>query len=217
MKEKLLGTLSLALILLGCLAIAGFLHINYFGHIKQQIIGMGLMPTGPEQKYNKQDFTVYGADRYNDLLQKPEETGIPQVGDMTLKIPKIRLSTTVYSGISDDMLKKGVGLYPESNSPMEKNHNISIAGHRDIYGAEFYNLDKLEEGDSIFLEIGGSCYVYDYEFTSIVESSDTTLLKGTDESIITLVSCHPVGTSEKRIVVRGRLREVWLEQAEQKG
>jgi hypothetical protein len=82
------------------------------------------------------------------------------------------------------------------------------AGHRDLYDCCFYHIDKLQKGDKIYLDYKGYRYTYDYYSTKIVASNDWSVISRQGFSCITLTSCYPLGTSEKRIIVVGILSDI---------
>lgn len=120
----------------------------------------------------------------------------------TLQIPSIKLDAPVYEGTSDILLKKGLGWYKESASPGEG--NTAIAGHRDIYGSWFKDLDKLNIGDEIILEFQQTEFLYRVESVFITEANDWSVILPHDENILTLTTCHPLGSSTHRLIVKAK-------------
>ncbi|MFV0401809.1 MAG: sortase [Oscillospiraceae bacterium] len=138
-------------------------------------------------------------------------------GEMTLEIPRLELSLPVYSdpdlsvvddGVSQDTLGKGVGLFVQAQLPGPENRNVSIAGHRDVGGMEFYYLDRLGAGDKIYLIYQGKRYVYEYQETKIVTPDDWSLVAVQDFSCVTLQTCDPIGVASHRMFVVGKLVEI---------
>jgi len=130
-----------------------------------------------------------------------------------IKIPKIGVNVIVVEGISGNALRAGAGHYPgpESSLPCEPG-NVAIAGHRTGFGEPFRHLDRLTKGDKIVLETPfGSCT---YEVMGgfdghsnpwITHAKDWTVVTPTPESVLTLTTCDPPGTSLNRLIVRARL------------
>lgn len=136
-------------------------------------------------------------------------------GTLTISIPKLKMSRLVYGGTGSDQLRQGVGLFDYAQLPGEGNRNVSLAGHRNGRSngvvndhAPFYYIDTLTDGDYIYLYDSEHIYRYLYAFTEIIEADDWSYIKTTGDSVVTLVSCHPIGVSDHRIVVRGTLDEV---------
>lgn len=135
-------------------------------------------------------------------------------GDLTLMIPKLSLEEKVYAGTGAAVLLKGVGLYDYSQLPEEENANVSLAGHRNGRSngvvndhAPFYYIDTLGEGDYLYLKDGEHTYRYVYESTEIVEADDWSPIFNRGYPCLTITSCDPIGTSERRIVVRAKFEE----------
>jgi sortase A len=115
----------------------------------------------------------------------------------------------VVSGVSLDDLRAGPGHYPESAEPGEDG-NLAVAGHRTTYGAPFWSLDELREGDTIHVvDRDGEEWVYEYTEQRVVSPADTWVV-GEDplESgapTITLTTCHPRFSAAQRLIAWGEL------------
>ena len=112
-------------------------------------------------------------------------------------------------------LDKGVIIYPGSADP-GKNGNFFLTGHSSTYfwkrdktpyGEVFAGLDKLQTGDRVMIYYNQ--YKYEYEIFNkyIATPNNVRLYHPADSSIISLMTCWPVGTTWKRIVVEGKLIE----------
>jgi len=128
-------------------------------------------------------------------------------GEMTLTVPRLGLEdVAVLSGDSFATMAKGPGLYDYSCLPGEAdNANVSIIAHRDIDGKEFYYIDTITTGDLIYLTYKGVKYTYQYTGTTVIKPNNLAIVPCTDKAKVTLVSCHPIGTTLKRIVVTAEL------------
>lgn len=129
-------------------------------------------------------------------------------GDILLEIPHIKVKAAVVAGTTPQMLKKGPGLYEKSPLPGQEEGNVCIAGHRTTYGAWFRHLDRLQQGDDIFLHFHGKKYVYKVEKVFIVGRKEWSVTEATGSSAVTLTACHPPGSARQRIVARGKLDRV---------
>jgi sortase A len=125
------------------------------------------------------------------------------IGFALLEIPAIDLSVTVVKGTSKYALAKGPGWYEQSALPGKG--NTAIAGHRNVGGSWFRNLDRLKEGDLVTLTYKDKKYNYKVEKTFVVSKSDWSIIEPTDEPVLTLMTCHPLGSTEQRIVIRATL------------
>ena len=129
-------------------------------------------------------------------------------GTMTLHIPRLDFEGPVLGGVDVLTLKKGVGLFNQSMLPGPENANVSIAGHRDIHGCEFYYIDTMQEGDYIYLTYKNKRYKYEYEETFVTHNRNWSPIAVKDYSRITLQSCTPIGIASDRIFVTGKLVEI---------
>ena len=130
-------------------------------------------------------------------------------GNLRLVIPSLDQDVLVQYNVDTESLRSGPGLYEYSQLPApDTNANVSIAGHRDIEGAEFYYIDRLTDGDLMYLVYQEKVYIYQYESTQIIQSDDWNPIACKDYPCLTLTSCDPIGTFINRIVVTGRLVDV---------
>ncbi|MGI6028454.1 MAG: sortase [Candidatus Heteroscillospira sp.] len=132
--------------------------------------------------------------------------------ELMLRIPALGVKYGVYDGTSSQELRYGVGLYDYAQMPGDGNRNTSIAGHRNSVvngkvtdAAPFYYIDTLGEGDYIYLTDDDHIYRYVWQECYVVEADDWSPIYTTGYSCITLTSCHPIGISDHRIIVRGLL------------
>ena len=130
-------------------------------------------------------------------------------GNLRLVIPSLDQDVLVQNNVDTESLRSGPGLYEYSQLPApDTNANVSIAGHRDIEGAEFYYIDRLTDGDLMYQVYQEKVYIYQYESTQIIQSDDWNPIACKDYPCLTLTSCDPIGTFINRIVVTGRLVDV---------
>ena len=82
--------------------------------------------------------------------------------------------------------------------------NCVISGHRTTKTRPFNRLDEVKAGDTIIIDNPRGRYEYTvYSVFTIDPSEDVTL--PTEDSVITLTTCHPEGNATQRLVVRGLL------------
>jgi sortase A len=120
-----------------------------------------------------------------------------------IEIPEINLSAVVVRGTSTAALRKGPGWYEESALPGLG--NTAIAGHRTMYGAWFQELERLHPDDQIILLYGGQKYVYRVERVFSVARDDWSVIEPCGYPVLTLTTCHPLGSARQRLVVRAKL------------
>jgi sortase A len=123
-----------------------------------------------------------------------------------IRIPKIELDMVVVEGTDTESLKKGPGHYPDTAYPWQDTGRVGIAGHRTTYGAPFWSLNELREGDRIVLatEYG----IFDYRITRVVITppdgvlpSGTYVLGPTKQPTLVLTTCNPRFSAAERLVV----------------
>jgi sortase A len=115
----------------------------------------------------------------------------------------------VVEGVTLDDLRAGPGHYPESDSP-GGDGNLAVAGHRTTYGAPFWSLDELSDGDTIHVvDRDGEEWVYAYREQRVVSPADTWVVDEdpleTGAPTITLTTCHPRFSAAQRLIAWGEL------------
>src|SRR5215204_6701350 len=108
-------------------------------------------------------------------------------------------------------LANGVAHNPQTSLPWSRSaqRNVYLAGHRMGFRGTwsrmlFYNLGKLEKGDRIVLrDRSGRTYEYGVSEIFLADPSDSWVMgrvRGRD--MVTLQTCTPIPTFEKRLIVR---------------
>ena len=131
---------------------------------------------------------------------------------LTLTVEALGLyDVPVLDSGSEAALDDGVIHIPQTPMPWEdrEQKNVYLAGHRVGYPGTgsrliFYNLDKLQGGDIISLK-DRSGTVYKYRVTEMFQvnpSDDWVMDTVLDRDIVTLQTCAPIPTFEKRLIVR---------------
>jgi sortase A len=115
----------------------------------------------------------------------------------------------VVEGVDWETLKLGPGRYPNSDR-VGGAGNLSIAGHRQGWGAPFYDLDKLREGDTIHVvDRDGREWVYRFRRRAIVAPSENWVIGadplGNGAPTVTLTTCHPLFSNAQRMIAWGEL------------
>lgn len=132
-----------------------------------------------------------------------------------LIIPKINLEAPLITDVvnnSEDAiqaaLESGVVLYPATGKPGEK-ANPTFFGHssnnlfnKGAYKFVFVRLNQLEVGDTYAINFGGKQYVYKIFSRDVVSPDQVDVLYAhPKESMSTLITCEPPGTSNTRLVL----------------
>lgn len=126
-----------------------------------------------------------------------------------ITISSIDLELPVFNGVYDDYLNIGPCKL-EGTASFGDEGNLVIAGHRNYtYGQQFNRLNELKKGDKIRIEDRESNqYVYKVESQFIVMPEEVWVTESqSNKKIITLITCHPIDTGEKRLIIQGILEE----------
>lgn len=117
-----------------------------------------------------------------------------------IRIPRIDIDKVVVSGVSVAELKAGPGHYPGTPLPGQPG-NAAIAGHRTTYGAPFYSLNELEDGDAIFVTTVQGSFEYRVSGSEIVAPGDVHVVESRGMNELTLTTCNPRYSARERLVV----------------
>lgn len=130
----------------------------------------------------------------------------PKPGEPIAKIviPSIGVDQVVVSGVGTEELKKGPGHYPDTPVPGQLG-NAAIAGHRSTFGAPFERVDELDPGAEIDVITPDGRFVYRVTDIRVVEPTEIGVIGPTTDAVLTLTSCWPKYSADKRIVVRATL------------
>jgi sortase A len=146
--------------------------------------------------------------KLKDALFDPPERVLrrkPLQGDAIarIEIPSIDVSEYVVEGTDTGSLRKGPGHYPETPLPGDPG-TAAIAGHRTTYGAPFREIDRLERGQRIVIDMPDGRFVYRVEGTRIVDDQDLSVLRPVGHKRLMLSACHPLYSAAERVIVFAR-------------
>lgn len=137
---------------------------------------------------------------------------IPRINQ---NIPIVRMSSESlikrdWGALEKEMqeaLKGGVVHYPGTSLPGQSG-NIAITGHSSYFPWDpgrfkdvFALLHEVVEGDKIVIYYEQNKYIYEVDGIKVVMPDNIDILKQTPEEKLTLITCTPVGTNLKRLVV----------------
>lgn len=124
-----------------------------------------------------------------------------------LVIPAIAVNRYVVQGVDEADLQMGPGHYLGTPLPGQPG-NVAIAGHRTTFGAPFFRLNELVNGDLIYLtDLSGTTWVYSVRHQWVVAPTDVAVLDPTRAADLTLTTCNPRFLATSRLVVRAVLVE----------
>ena len=125
-----------------------------------------------------------------------------------LTIDDIDLQTYAVQGWDESSLRRGPGHDP--NSALPGAGNCVLAGHRNIYGSYFYNVDRIMPGAPIVLQNRDGKFTYTTGRIFTTTDTDYSIMaqpKPGETPILTLITCTMPHTSN-RIVVQAVLSSV---------
>lgn len=156
----------------------------------------------------------------NIIVDPSSDTAVGQ--EPRLIIPKINVDAPVIYGVQSlaeapiqDALRDGVVHYPlpgASSLPGQKGNAVFL-GHssNDVFDSGKYKfvfvlLERLQPGDTFYVNYKGIRYTYSVTKKEVVNPSEVSkLIVQTDKPLATLLTCVPPGTALKRLLV-------WAEQ-----
>jgi len=143
-----------------------------------------------------------------------KEVVIDEWQPMRLIIPVIDVDLVAQGGgdvFDEALLDKGPTHFQMSDLPSTEGGNVAFAGHRAGRWNFFLDIDKLDEGDEIFLDVeDGYRFIYEVEWVEVFDKYDWEPVHSTEYPAITLQTCEPkhVSNPDYRLFARGKLREV---------
>jgi sortase A len=135
---------------------------------------------------------------------------LPGEGVARLYIPKLAKKWVVVQGVTPEDIKLAPGHYPDSEMPGQVG-NFAVAGHR--MPSIFWDLDKLQTGDTIVVETQTDWYVYAVTKNFITKPTQVSVVSSNPEKpgekatakMLTLTTCNPKWDNYERMIV-------WAEQ-----
>ncbi len=135
--------------------------------------------------------------------------------DPKLIIPKLNVDVPVHFGITlsevDNAMLNGVAHYRIAGADAFPGEigNLVITGHSagDVYNSNpykfiFSGLERLENGDLIYVNYESVRYTYRVFDRKTVEPTDVAaLIRDEAKPMLTLVTCTPLGTSRYRLLI----------------
>jgi sortase A len=147
-----------------------------------------------------------------EAASRPRHYTLPPGAIMGLTVPALEIyNVPVFDSDAPLALAEGVGHVPETSLPWSSTpqRNVYIAGHRMGYRGTwsrmvFYHLGRLGEGDEVILkDRNGEVYRYRVSEVFLAEPAESWVMgQLRDRDIVTLQTCTPIPTFEKRLIVR---------------
>lgn len=149
---------------------------------------------------------------------QPGRPDRPETGDglNVLQIPRLGddWRWVVVEGVDLKTLNKAPGHFPHTALPGQVG-NYAVAGHRATHGEPFAHLDRLVEGDKVYVESADGWFTYQVTWSRIIAPNHTEILapvagkpgQTATARTLTLVTCNPRWGSTERLVVGAQLIE----------
>lgn len=141
------------------------------------------------------------------------EINLPEISDNSLFIPIINIKAPITWQISNnptdvgDSLSRGIIQIKGTALPGQIG-NVFITGHssnypwaKGDYNNIFALIGQLVVGEKIQLKYQNQNYLYEVSSIKVVSPTDISVLQPTKDSVLTLMTCTPVGTSLNRLIV----------------
>jgi sortase A len=120
-----------------------------------------------------------------------------------LRVPRLDLDVVVVDGTASGDLRRGPGRHRDTYMPGE-GKLVYVAGHRTTYGAPFSDIDDLQPGDTITVELPYGTVEYRVTKHRIVDDNDLSVLETGAREELVLQACHPRFFASQRYLVYAR-------------
>jgi sortase A len=120
-----------------------------------------------------------------------------------IRAPQGKIDSVIVEGTDPSDLRRGPGLYESTVYP-GVGGTTAIAGHRTTYGAPFRNIDGLDPGDRIIVDMPYGRFTYRVQQRKIVPPTAVEVVKNVGYDRLVLTACHPLYSAAQRVVVFAR-------------
>lgn len=124
-----------------------------------------------------------------------------------LRVPRLDLDAVIVNGTDTETLKRGPGRYLGSAVPGE-GELVYVAGHRTTYGAPFSQIDKLRNGDRVYVDLPYATIGYRITGYRIVAATQLSVLKSKGYEQLALQACHPRFFATQRYIAYAKPVEI---------
>ncbi len=116
-----------------------------------------------------------------------------------LKVPSLDLDIIFVNGTDTKSLKKGPARHLATFLPGE-GRLVYVAGHRTTYSAPFADIDDLEPGDRVVVELPYGTFEYRIRNHRIVDDNALEVLRSRGREELALQACHPRFFASQRYI-----------------
>ena len=136
----------------------------------------------------------------------------PGEGLALLHIPRLGAGWVqpVVQGTGASALARGVGHYAQTALPGQVG-NFAMAGHRATHGEPLRDLQRMRTGDAVVVETREAWFTYAVRADPVVVEATATQAiaprpgevgAASAQRLLTLTTCHPRWSSDKRMIVQ---------------
>lgn len=134
----------------------------------------------------------------------------PTLKENRLYVPKLGVDVAIVEGVTESTLEGGAWHRQPGNGDPAGGGNFVLAAHRFNLGltpqqtrakSPFYHIDKLGDGDDIYVDFKGVRYAYKVKTRYKVASNDVHIEDRTEKPRLTMYSCDIRGPKAGREVV----------------
>lgn len=153
-------------------------------------------------KQEKIEISIKEKIENNEIEENPTKPITIKDGEIGLIIiPSISVEAPILEGTSNEVLKYAVGHFTETGL---WNGNVALASHNGgSYAHNFSRINELENGEEIIYITNMGERRYKITENKIIDETNVDILKGTQENIITLITCV-TGKRDKRQCIIGK-------------
>ncbi len=197
------GKINKLLIIFGIISISIGLVLIIFKYCNQYKV---------EQENNKQIELFFNDEISTKNTEETSETKVDNIDKVktesskyiaVIEIPKISLKRGLVDMDSKlNNVNKNIEILKESTMPTEDNSNLILAGHSGNGRVSYFkNINKLENGDLIYLYYNHTVYLYQvinkYE---IEKTGQAFIQKVENKKILTLITCK-INTNNQIVII----------------
>ncbi|HEX6117159.1 MAG TPA: sortase [Solirubrobacterales bacterium] len=124
-----------------------------------------------------------------------------------IRIPAIGAEYALVEGTDPGALRQGPGHYSATDLP-GAGGTVGVAGHRTTYLAPFREIDQLEGGDEVIVEMPYATLVYSVDDARVVAPTQVGIVRQRKHERLVLTACHPLYSDTERYAVFADLDRV---------
>ena len=138
----------------------------------------------------------------------------PDLQQNRLYVPKIGVDVAIVEGVTESTLEGGAWHRQPQNGDPISGGNFVLAAHRFNLGltpqqtrakSPFYHIDKLQNGDQIYVDFHGVRYAYKVDKRYKVGDTELSIESRSNDAKMTMYSCDLRGPKAGREVVEASL------------